>query len=245
MSGGIDSTYIVIKVISEYDRLILITYKTPGMFRTEQSKKSAGQLKKLYGGKIIHHILDIREYTERVRGGILQCLKDNAEYKFFYSWCLGCKLSMHLFTAEFCKKNNIRRVLDGSSCYDEHALEQHEEVKEVFKKIYEKNGIEYDSPFYHEKGLTRSKSRLKALLRNFSLFKDSTGFRVNHLKSLGIVIGKGLMSQYRSNQPSCYTSLFFNCPRALLTLLFDEKKGKYLDYLHDKYSRELEHQRKK
>ncbi|MFH1665091.1 MAG: hypothetical protein ABIA77_02980 [Candidatus Omnitrophota bacterium] len=225
--------------------MILITYKTPGMFMVERSKKTSEQLKKLYGGKIVHYILDIREYTKRVRGGILQCLKDNAEYKFFYAWCLGCKLSMHLFTAAFCRKNDIRTVLDGSNYYDEHALEQHEDVKEIFKKIYKKNNIEYISPFYHEKGLTLSENRTRSILRNFSLFKDSTEFRVKHLESLGIKIGKGIMHQYRGIQPSCSTSLLFNCPRALLKLFFDEKKGRYLDYIRDKYSRELEHQHQK
>ena len=107
-SGGIDSTYIVVKCARDFGRLILLTYKTPGMVRVKMSKKSSKQLIRLFGDKIVHNIIDISDFVHSIRGGAFQCIKDNLKYGFFYSWCLGCKIGMHLYTIDFCRKNNIR-----------------------------------------------------------------------------------------------------------------------------------------
>jgi PP-loop superfamily ATP-utilizing enzyme len=152
-SGGVDSTYTVLKIAKDFDKLILLTYKTPGMINVNFSKRSYRQLKKIFGKKISNKIIDIGNFVYFLRGGILKCVQDNLKYKFYYSWCLGCKLAMHLYTISYCKKNNIKVVLDGSNAYDLHALEQHQDVKEAFHNIYQENGINFRSPFYHEKGI--------------------------------------------------------------------------------------------
>ena len=44
------------------------TYKVPGMIWLERSKISAGHLRKLYGDKIEHNIVDISENVKAIRG---------------------------------------------------------------------------------------------------------------------------------------------------------------------------------
>ena len=232
-SGGVDSTYVTARSAPFFDKLILNTYKTPGMTRVGASRKSARQLSALFSGKIVHNIIDITDFVNEVRGGVADCVKANIDYGFFYSWCLGCKLAMHLYTIDFCLRDGIAVVLDGSNYYDEHALEQHEDVKDFFTGLYREKGIEFIAPCYRDEGITRSRDWIRSLMRNLSLYKDSTESRVAYLRGVGIEPGGGMMSQYRSCQPSCVTSLLFNLPRVFLKLVFNEKKGNYLAYLKD------------
>jgi 7-cyano-7-deazaguanine synthase in queuosine biosynthesis len=234
-SGGVDSTYVAAKCAPDYEKLVCITYKVPGMINVEFSSKSAAQLKKLFGDKIAHEIIDISEFVMFVRGGISRCIKDNLKYGYYYSWCMGCKLAMLLHTIKYCKAAGITTVLDGSNNYDLHALEQHACTKELFAELYRKAGIEFSSPCYYEKDLVVSTRAMDAVKRHLSLYKDSTEMRVVFLKEKGINVGKGFGSQYRSVQPSCVTSLLFNFPRVMLKTVRQEKPETFLAYINDKY----------
>jgi hypothetical protein len=235
-SGGIDSTYVAAKTVADLDKLILITYRVPGMVMIERSLNSSNQLKRLYGPKVEHRLIDIRDFVRATRGGAVKCVKDNIKYKFFYSWCLGCKLSMHLATIDFCKKNNYSLVIDGSNAYDHHALEQRKDALDLFAGIYEKNGIEYKNVFYYE-DIAPSNTLTANIMRRFGLLKDSTAHRVEYLRKLGINLGKGFASQYRATQPSCIPSLFFYTFSVPFKIMFKEKTGAcggkcgYLRYL--------------
>ena len=239
-SGGVDSTYIVVRSINDFDRLILNTYRVPGMTRVSASKKSAEQLIRLYGDKVTHNIIDIRAFAYSVRGNFFQCLIDNLKYRFFYSWCMGCKIAMHLFTIDYCKKHNILYVLDGSNYYDVHALEQHKDVKDLLSEIYKSSGLDIITPSYYEKGIVVSESTPLSLLSHLSLYKKSTEDRAKYLRNMGIDLGRGFMSQYRGTQPSCVISVFFNAIRLPLKLAFKEEPGccylkhGYLNYVTDK-----------
>ncbi len=234
-SGGVDSTYVAAKCAADYDKLVCITYQVPGMINVEFSKRSADQLKKLFGDKIVHEIIDISEFVLFVRGGIPSCIKDNLKYGYYYSWCMGCKLAMLLHTIKYCKAAGITTVLDGSNNYDLHALEQHACTKDLFAALYKKEGIEFSSPCYYEKELVVSTKAIDAIKRHLSLYKDSTEMRVAFLKEKGINVGKGLGSQYRTTQPSCVTSLLFNFPRVILKTIRQEKPETFLTYINDKY----------
>jgi hypothetical protein len=239
-SGGVDSTYVVAKCAVDYERLVCITYKVPGMINVEFSQRSAGQLKRLFGDKIAHEIIDISDFVQSVRGGIARCVSDNFKYGYYYSWCMGCKLAMLLHTIKYCKAAGITTVLDGSNNYDRHALEQHACVKDLFATFYRKEGIEFASPFYYEKDLTVSTRAVDAVKRHLSLYKDSTEMRVAFLKEKGIDVGKGFGSQYRVTQPSCVISLLFNFPRVMLKAVRPEKPETFLAYINDKYREYIE-----
>lgn len=245
-SGGVDSTYIVTRSVDGFDKLVLMTYRVPGMIRVERSRKSSEQLIARWPDKIEHRVLDIADFVTERRGNAVDCVRDNVRYKFFYSWCMGCKVSMHLYTMRYCNEHGIEFVLDGSNFYDAHALEQHKEVKDLLSEVYRSHGIEFVTPHYFEEGVTAERSAQLDFLRHLSLHKDSTEFRNVHLKSLGIDLGKGLGSQYRATQPSCLTSVFFNAARVPLKLVFGEEQGccymshGYLNYITDKiYGREF------
>jgi len=233
-SGGVDSTYVAARSAPLFDRLVLNTYRTPGMLRVEASRKSSRQLASLFGEKIVHNIIDITDLVEKVRGGTGACVRDCFRYGFLYPWCLGCKLAMHLYTIGFCLREGLDIVLDGSNYYDKHALEQREEVKEFFSGLYGEKGITFSAPYYREKDIKPAEGPLAALLRDLALLKDSTEKRVAWLREHGIDPGKGVMSQYRGCQPSCSGSLFFNIPRTVLKRIFRENREKYLSYLKDK-----------
>ncbi len=235
-SGGIDSAYLALKSAPLYDELILNTYLVPGMINVKFSKKAARQLAALFGKKITHNIIDIRRFVYSIKGNAWGCLRDNLKYGFYCSWCLGCRLAMHLYTISFCKENGIRDVLEGSNLYDSESLAQNEDVINAIRKIYEEEGVELKTPFYYEENTAISKSRLLSLMRRIRAYKDSTAARVVFLKKNGINPGRGFYSTYRSTQPSCLTSVCFNAPKALLVNFRKEDREGYLKYIFDKVS---------
>ena len=232
-SGGIDSTYTAVKLADKYDKLILITYRTPGMINLHLAEQTARKIKNLFRDKIEHRTIDIREYISLSRGNIIKCIADNLKYHFFYSWCLGCKLGMHLRTIELCHQEGINTVLDGSNIYDSHALEQHKECEDFFETLYTENGIKFLSPFYNESNETKEISGYRRFLSKIGLYKPPTAKKVEYLKNAGIDIGASFVSQYRTIQPSCTISLFFNLPRIVLKFFFKEKSVGYLTYLRN------------
>gem|GEM_PF-1921843 len=240
-SGGVDSTYTAARSAPDYDRLVLITYQVPGMANVEASRRSAGQLIRVFGHKFSHLILDIRDFVTARRGGVGQCLRDNLTYRFYYSWCLGCKMSMHLYTIELCRRHRIGTVLDGSNEYDVHALEQHRDVKEWIARLYESAGIHFSAPHYTDETVRHSRGFFNTILKHLALLRDSTQPRVAWLRTQGIDMGQGLLSQYRKTQPSCTMSLPFNALRVPLKFLRPEVSGKecqgfgYLGYLEDRF----------
>ena len=232
-SGGIDSSYTVMRSSDKYDKMILVTYKTPGMINLHLAEKTAGRIKKILGNKIEHRVIDIREFITSRRGNLFTCLKANIKYRFFYSWCLGCKLGMHLYTIELCRQEEIRTVLDGSSINDAHALEQSRECENFFERLYAVNSINFVSPFYDEPCEKQPASIYSKLLCKAGLYKASTAARAEYLQKAGIATGPAFISQYRTTQPSCVTSLFFNIPRIFLKAIYKEKKDRYLAYLKE------------
>ena len=241
-SGGVDSTYTVARSVKDFDKLILLTYIVPGMVNEKLSSRSFSQLQKVCGDRLEHRIIDIKDFVNSQRGGALQCLQDNFKYKFLYSWCLGCKVAMHLYTIKFCKEHGIDCVLEGSNFYDAHALEQHKDVKGLLAEIYKTYGITLTAPYYYDESVhVLNANKIVAFLRFTGLYKDSTESRVKYLKKLGIDMGRGVFSQYRSTQPSCLMSLVFNAMRLPLKLIFKEQGGcctlkyGYLNYISDKF----------
>ncbi len=232
-SGGIDSSYTVMRSSDKYSHLILVTYRTPGMINLTLAEKTAGRIKKILGNKIEHRVIDIRKSIKKNRGNILDCLKANLKYRFFYSWCLGCKLGMHLYTIELCRQEGISTVLDGSSVNDAHALEQNRECENFFTQLYTVNGINFFSPFYDEPCPANSSSTYMRLLCKTGLYKASTAARAEYLHKAGLATGPALISQYRTTQPSCVISLLFNIPRIFLKTIYKEKKDRYLAYLKE------------
>ncbi len=233
-SGGIDSTYLAVKSAPLYDELILNTYRVPGMINVFFSKRAAKQVADLCGKKVTHNIIDIRNFIYSIKGNAGACIRDNIKYDFYCSWCLGCRLAMHLYTVEFCKKNNIPVVLEGSNFYDSESLAQNEDVIKAIRKIYEEEGLNFKTPFYYEDNTIISKSKLLFIMRRLRAYKDSTGARVKYLKDNGINLGRGFFSTYRSTQPSCVTSFCFNAPKALLVNFHKENREGYLRYIADK-----------
>jgi hypothetical protein len=232
-SGGIDSSYTAVKSAGKYDKLILITYRTPGMINLHLARKTARNLKKSLKGNIEHRTIDIRDFILEIRGGFFKCLKACCKYHFLYTWCLGCKLGMHLYTINLCREEGIKTVMDGSSIHDAHALEQKKECEDFFNNLYAEHGIDFFSPFYDETTIAPPNSAYLRLLSKTGLFKAPTAARAAYLKKTGIHTGPAFISQHRTMQPSCVKSLAFNFPRVFLKMIYKEKKECYLGYLKE------------
>lgn len=62
--------------------------------------------------------------------------------------CLGCKLAMHIQSIIFCKKNNIKTIVDGSTIKQEKYSEQRPVSLDFIKKLYKSYEIDYLNPVY-------------------------------------------------------------------------------------------------
>jgi hypothetical protein len=220
-SGGIDSTFLALKEAEKYHKIFLITYLVPGMAMIKRSQRNVKRLQELHSKKFEHHIIDIKDFIKQKRGGAKQCMKDNLHYRFGYAWCLGCKTSMHLYTIDYCLKNDIEFVLDGSNRFDLHALEQHKKFKNYITNVYTANGIQYLSPHYNYGGVNFF-SKIEKIKGHFGLLKPSTDIKVDHLNKKGFDLGRGVGSQYRKSQPSCLVSPVFNLIRLPLKIFLKE-----------------------
>ena len=64
-SGGIDSSYLVLKTADEFEKVILLTYRVPTMVNVAATRKVADKLRDLIGhDKIEHTIVDIRGFIK-------------------------------------------------------------------------------------------------------------------------------------------------------------------------------------
>jgi hypothetical protein len=216
-SGGIDSSYLTTRLDGTYDRIRLVTFDVPWAIRKRVPSDAAGQLMRLCTkSEVTHEYVDLADLTRRIRGGLLQVEIDNRKVGHAYSWCLGCKMSMHVAMILYAKKNGIDEVADGSKGNDAHAAEQTPEAVRLFDEMYARHGVQHTCPVYDD----YDPPHRSMLLRKLVLVDDNAVGR-RHLKAMGFKIPPTIMNQDRLNQPFCPVSFSLN----VLRLFRREEEG--------------------
>jgi 7-cyano-7-deazaguanine synthase in queuosine biosynthesis len=208
-SGGMDSSYLVAKLQDQYDRIHLVTFLVPYDTLANQTLPQVKELQKICDhAELTHQFISVKDNVLKVRGGLSQCERDNKSCGFAYSWCLGCKLTMHASMIVLAKRMNIKEVADGSQSNDIHAREQHEDTLNFVRAMYAEYGIEYSNPIYRDYAPVDAPT----FFRRIELVDDSKTAR-DYLKDKGFKLPSRFFGQHRTNQPFCPVALCLNIAR--------------------------------
>lgn len=149
-SGGKDSTYLTLQLLQKYDRIHLLTF-THGLVRNvEHVYVNYRKFQKIFHEKEIHlKIIDINELTRTLFE--TQWLKNLKKYKTWYSnqFCGFCRLAMFSSTVEYCMKNNINLVRDGST-QSGNDICQSSWAYELLAGFFNKYGIDYQWEIFNK-----------------------------------------------------------------------------------------------
>ncbi len=176
-SGGIDSTYVAIKLAEKYKKIYLLNYSN-GYGHTKFNRVNARvkELEKLYPEKFVLFQTSIKDTFENILINNLR--KETDMFGSAFIWCLSCKLSMHARSIIFNKKNKIKIISDGSSYDTQYMVEQTPFAINIIKKLYNEFNQEYIFPSYN---ISREKKRKeltqKKLRRGFKLFDRHIGIQ--------------------------------------------------------------------
>ncbi len=197
-SGGVDSTVAAMKLLEEFDRVHLLTFRNGyGHYGFGRTRRRVRELVERYPGRFVHVEESIRGLFERI------CLSTLAEdYRRFRSafmWCMGCKLAMHARSVIYCRQHGIGTMSDGSAADSDEMVEQMLLSVSMIHWLYADHGIEYRVPVYQIN--REEKKRL--------------------LVEQGFFMGIPLLDRHLGIQPSCIPGELYYLPY----ILFNKAPG--------------------
>jgi len=149
-SGGSDSTLAAVRLLSEFDRVHLLTFNHDAIpDGGNRSFPMADKLREYFGKeRLAHKIIDIQDLLNKVyRKSHLDNLK---RYGLFeVNICAACKLSMYLAMIRYCLENNIRFAASGANKDARDLIsDQMIRVSELLEDLFNRYGITYMTPVY-------------------------------------------------------------------------------------------------
>ncbi|MBA3065287.1 hypothetical protein FP828_02215, partial [bacterium] len=157
-SGGADSMAAAVYYLSEGYAVRLLTYDNGAERNFENSRKSAGVIKKRFPGKASWALGESGALFKKT--GIVNIAGDIKEYGDSLI-CCSCKLAMLAEAVIYCVKNNIKIIADGFNKNQLYYPEQLPEYIDITGILAARYGVKYEHPIY---GLSRAKR--DALLRS-------------------------------------------------------------------------------
>ncbi len=176
-SGGSDSTLAAALMLSDFEKVTLLTFDPGFIFFVENSRHHVKFLKNTYGEERVEHlVVPTPEIHEKVLFG--RMVRDVKRYGFNLNSlvCLGCRLAMHTAAVIHNLERGVPYLADGSIRKQAQVPEQMESVIERNRLLYEKEyGIRQYSPIYEEGRSDRVIEKMgitnrKNLKRQFILF---------------------------------------------------------------------------
>ena len=145
-SGGLDSSYTACTMLEKGYNVNLLHYDQGVLLTNKLYEIRADELRKAYPLKDINlHNINVSGIFRKM--ALVSIEQDILKYKHSLI-CLGCKLSMHLYTIIFCHENGISVVADGSSSRQNVYAEQSVAAINAIREIYAKYNIQYLNPIY-------------------------------------------------------------------------------------------------
>jgi hypothetical protein len=153
-SGGSDCTLAAAQVAQsgEFDEIVLMTYEVPVSCLDGNSKKNIPALQKAFPsvafthamkpvGNIIDKVISKRKLSFVLKHGLIEA-----------SFCLHCRLGMHVCTIMYCLDNGIKAVFDGSNITMALWVDQTREGIEMVDRLYAAFGITIAHPVFYYGG---------------------------------------------------------------------------------------------
>lgn len=232
-SGGLDSLYCAELLAKDFSEIHLLTYDVPGIVFFNLMNQNLNLLKKRHKNKIIVKKINIKSNFKKIIGNNLRIIKDIFAYKDMNIVCLGCKIIIFCYALNYCKKNKISYICDGSNS-NQYSAWVKPTYQAIFNKFYKKNNIKRITPLYNKRNLPKNNpdsSFLNKFLNNFNFTNKRTTER-NYLIQKGYNFRWCIGDRNEFIQPICLKKIFYNLPRLTLYTLFPNLY-KYSDL--DKY----------
>lgn len=192
-SGGVDSTYVALRLLDDHPRIHLLTYSNGyGVSGLRHARRRAAELNARHRGRFTHEVVSIRPLFEAM---VLRSLSEDYQtYRSGFIWCLGCKLAMHAMSAAYARSHGIRRHTDGSSGDTSEMVEQMEVSIRAIQRFYQDHGLGYEAVDY---SVTRAVKKAALVAQ---------GFRM----------GIPLLDRHLGIQPRCIPGELYYLPFVLL-----------------------------
>ncbi|MBM4344491.1 MAG: hypothetical protein FJ100_14085 [Deltaproteobacteria bacterium] len=191
-SGGLDSTATAARLATQHTRVHLLHYANGyGHFGLGRAEKRTQALQAAIGDRFSLHLLPTKDLFDDI---VVQRIAQEArDAGGAFVWCMGCKLAMHLRSAEFCLEHGIPALADGSNQETSEMVEQMRVSLTLIAGFYSRWGIRFETPVY-EQG--RQASR-------------------DYLKGKGVPTGLTLMDRQIGVQPTCLWGELYYLPYVL------------------------------
>ena len=192
-SGGVDSTVAAMHLADRFDQVYLLTFDNGyGTYGFDRTRRRAAELMLRYPGVFEHTVTSIRSRFECLA---LDSLKeDYLRHRSAFSWCLGCKLAMHVESVIFDQRHDITRHTDGSSGDSPEMVEQIPEVLSAIQGFYQNHGVHFAPT-------------------DFDMARDA---KRALLKEKGFKMGIPIRDRYLRIQPSCIPGELYYLPWVLV-----------------------------
>lgn len=203
-TGGLDTTLAAFLLAKKFDKMHLLTFNFKSNLFINFSKKNVKRLKKLFGKKVVHRIININNLIKKVNNYFL---KEVFYYKSPFIYELACRFAINVATLDYNLRNKIKHTADGSSIEQNHWPEQGQEYLKYVKYFFNNYGVIYLIPVY-DFGSRRKR-------RNF-LLKQGFKFGPKKFTNLSFFIN--------SMQPFCIHDVWGSLFRRLNLFMLDENK---------------------
>jgi len=191
-SGGVDSTVAAAKLLSDFDRVHLLTYSNGyGHYGFGRTRRRFRELEERFPGRFVHFEASIRTLFERICLGTI--VEDYRRFGSAFMWCMGCKLAMHARSVIYCREQGISHMADGSAGDSAEMVEQMLLSVSMVHWLYADYGIDYFVPVY---AIGRDEKR-------------------RQLREQGYFMGIPLLDRYLGIQPSCIPGELYYLPYVL------------------------------
>lgn len=145
-TGGLDTTLAAYLLAEKFDKVHLLTFDFKSNLFINFSKKNVETLKNIFKKKIIHRIINIDNLIFIIHKNFFNQI---IKYKSPFIYELGCRFAINIAALNYCLKNQIKFVGDGTSIEQNHWPEQGKEYINYVNTFFLQNGISYLTPVYN------------------------------------------------------------------------------------------------
>jgi hypothetical protein len=153
-SGGSDCTLAAARVAAsrEFDEIVLLTYEVPVSCMETNSKRNIPHLQRAFPdvtfthqmmpvGDIINKVITKRKTSFVFKHGLIES-----------SFCLHCRLGMHVRTIMYCLDEGIADVFDGSNVTMAIWVDQTRDGLKLVDELYGEFGVRIQHPVFQYAG---------------------------------------------------------------------------------------------
>jgi tRNA(Ile)-lysidine synthase TilS/MesJ len=114
-SGGIDSLYATMALAQKYDEVNILHYQFNWLFCRSAINENLNILRSKFPNKIKVKKIDISKKYHQLQGNAFDIIRKTCINKDLETACLYCKVILFTMTIDYCKKNSIGYLADGSN----------------------------------------------------------------------------------------------------------------------------------